>query len=100
MTFGQGAHRVRLFRRFDTWPVGRHPMTTGADGALHSALLRCIVSRVSGGYSTHVVRISYTLSRDTTQLIDVWMGLLLFHAQSVRRHTPCFKGSPRYLAVS
>src|SRR5262245_13774128 len=39
-------------------------------------------------------------SQDDTQLIDVWMGLLLFHAQSVRRHTPCFKGSPRYLAVS
>src|SRR4029434_6750876 len=39
-------------------------------------------------------------SQDNTQLIDVWIGLLLFHAQSVRRHTPCFKGSPRYLAVS
>src|SRR5215510_6428858 len=39
-------------------------------------------------------------SQDDTQLIDVWMGLLLCHAQSVRRHTPCFKGSPRYLAVS
>ena len=39
-------------------------------------------------------------SQDDAQLIDVWMGLLLFHAQSVRRHTPCFKGSPRYLAVS
>src|SRR5215510_1032193 len=39
-------------------------------------------------------------SQDDTQLIDVWMGLLLFHAQSVRRHTPCFKGSLRHLAVS
>ena len=39
-------------------------------------------------------------SQDDAQLIDVWMGLLLCHAQSVRRYTPCFKGSPRYLAVS
>src|SRR5262245_5549141 len=34
-------------------------------------------------------------SQDNAQLIDVWMGLLLVHAQSVRRHTPSFKGSPR-----
>src|SRR5712691_330101 len=69
MTFGQGAQRVRLFRRFDTRTAGRHLLTAGADGALHSALLRWIVSRASGGYSKHarVVRISYTLSRDTTQ---------------------------------
>src|SRR5262249_38839013 len=60
-----GAHRVRLFRRFDTRTAGRHPLTTGADGTL----LTWIVSRASGGSSKHVcvVRISYTLSRDTTQ---------------------------------
>ena len=64
ITFGQGAHRVRLLRRFDTRTAGRHPLTTGTD----SALLRWIVSRASGGYSKHVrvVRISYTLLRDTT----------------------------------
>ena len=44
-----GAHRVRLFRRFDTWPAGRHPLTAGADGAL----LRWSVSHASGGYSKH-----------------------------------------------
>src|SRR2546426_7218636 len=64
MTFGQGAHRVRLFRRFATRNAGRHPLTTGAD----DALLKWNVSRASGGYSEHarVGRISYTLSRDTT----------------------------------
>jgi hypothetical protein len=68
MTFGQGVHRVRLLRRFDTRTAGRHPLTTGADGAL----LKWIVSRASRGYSKHarVVRISYTLLRDTTQLRD------------------------------
>jgi hypothetical protein len=39
-------------------------------------------------------------AQDDAQLIDVWMGWLLFHEQSVRRHIPCFKGSPRYLAGS
>src|SRR5215468_1294045 len=53
MTFGQGAHRVRLVRRFDTWPAGRHPLMTVAGGALLSALLRWRVSRASGGYSKH-----------------------------------------------
>jgi hypothetical protein len=64
ITFGQGAHRVRLFRRCATRNAGRHPLTTGADGA-H---LKWIVCRASGGYSklARVVRISYTLSRDTT----------------------------------
>jgi hypothetical protein len=33
-------------------------------------------------------------------LIDVWVGSLLFHEQSVRRNPCCFKGSPRYLALS
>jgi hypothetical protein len=65
ITFGQGAHRVRLFRRCATRNAGRHPLTTGADGA-H---LKWIVCRASGGYSklARVVRISYTLSRDTTR---------------------------------
>jgi hypothetical protein len=74
MTFGQGAQRVRLFRRFDTRTAGRHLLTAGADGALHSALLRWIVSRASGGYSKHarVVRISYTLSRDSTRDPPSW----------------------------
>src|SRR5438105_2833562 len=49
MTFGQGAHRVRLLRCFDTRTAGRHPLTTGTDGAL----LRWIVSRASEGYSKH-----------------------------------------------
>src|SRR2546427_9648937 len=68
MTFGQGAHRVRLCRCFDTRTAGRHTLTTVTDGALRSALLRWIVSRASEGYSKHarVVRISYTLSRNTT----------------------------------
>jgi hypothetical protein len=69
MTFGQGAHRTRLLRRFDTRTAGRHTLTTGTDGALQSARLREIVSRASEGYSQHarVVRFSSTLSRDTTQ---------------------------------
>jgi hypothetical protein len=64
MTFGQGAHRVRLLRCFDTRTAGRHSLTTGTDGAR----LRWIVSRASEGYSKHAraVRIAYTLSRDTT----------------------------------
>ena len=68
MTFGQGAPRVRLFRRFDTRTAGRYTLTTVTDSALRSALLRWIVSRASERYSKHarVVRISYTLSRDTT----------------------------------
>jgi len=43
-------------------------LTTETDGALHSAPLRWIVSCASEGYSKHtcVVRILYTLSRDTT----------------------------------
>jgi uncharacterized membrane protein YkgB len=73
MTFGQGAHRVRLCRCFDTRTAGRHTLTTVTDGALRSALLRWIVSRASEGYSKHarVVRISYTLSRDTTGFLTV-----------------------------
>ena len=39
-------------------------------------------------------------SQDNAQLIDVWVGSLLFHEQSVRRDPCCFKGSPRYLALS
>jgi hypothetical protein len=39
-------------------------------------------------------------SQDDAQLIDVWVGSLLFHEQSVRRDPCCFKGSPRYLALS
>jgi hypothetical protein len=76
MTFGQGAHRVRLFWRFDTWSAGRHLLTTEADGAFDSALLRWIVSRASGEYSKHacVVRISYTLSRDTT--LNPWLPII------------------------
>jgi hypothetical protein len=33
-------------------------------------------------------------------LIDVGVGLLMFHEQSVRCYPLCFKGSPRYLALS
>jgi hypothetical protein len=40
------------------------------------------------------------VSKDDTQLIDVGVSLLRFHEQSVRRHPLCFKGSPRYLALS
>ena len=41
---------------------------TGVGGELHSAILRRIVSHALGVYSEHarVVRISSTLSRDTT----------------------------------
>jgi hypothetical protein len=39
-------------------------------------------------------------SQNDAQLIDVWVGLLLFHEQSVRRSAYCFKGSPRNLALS
>ena len=76
ITFGQGAHRVRLFRRFDTRITSRHPLIAGADGVL----LRWIVSRASGGYSKHarVVRISSTLSRDTTTNLDPF----IIHAAS------------------
>jgi hypothetical protein len=85
ITFGQGAHRVRLFRRCATRNAGRHPLTTGADGA-H---LKWIVCRASGGYSklARVVRISYTLSRDTTisRAIGVMRRLLAFdHWRSAR----------------
>src|SRR6266581_8599835 len=73
MTFGQGAPRVRLFRRFDTRTAGRYTLTTVTDSALRSALLRWIVSRASERYSKHarVVRISYTLSRDTSGFLTV-----------------------------
>src|SRR5438445_4926015 len=64
MTFCQDAHRGRVFRLCDARTAGRYPLTTEAGGAL----LRWIVSQASGVYSEHVrvVRISYTLSRDTT----------------------------------
>jgi hypothetical protein len=40
------------------------------------------------------------VAQDDAQLIDVWMGLLLLHAQSGRRHALGFKGAPRSFAVS
>jgi hypothetical protein len=63
-----GPHRARVFRLFDARTAGRRPLTTGAGGTFHSAILRWIVSRASGVGSEHarVVRISSTLSRDTT----------------------------------
>jgi hypothetical protein len=40
------------------------------------------------------------VSKNDAQLINVWVGSLWFHEQSVRRNPLCFKGSPRFLAVS
>ena len=85
---------MRLFRRFDPLTAGRHLLTTGADGALHSALLRWIVSRASGGYSKHarVVRISSTLSRDTTASRNGprWRATAVIHAFLLKKgeHMP------------
>src|SRR5215831_3473124 len=68
MTFCQSPHRARVFRLFDARTAGRRPLTTGAGGAFPSAILRRIVSCASGVDSeqARVVRISSTLSRDTT----------------------------------
>src|SRR5712691_8897594 len=68
MTCCQGPYRARVLRLFDARTAGRRPLTTGAGGAFHSALLRWLVSRASGVDSeqARVVRISSTLLRDTT----------------------------------
>jgi hypothetical protein len=67
MTCCQGPHRARVFRLLDARTAGRRPLTAEAGGAVHSAILRWIVSRASGVDSeqARVVRISSTLSRDT-----------------------------------
>src|SRR5712692_982228 len=83
MTCCQGPYRARVLRLFDARTAGRRPLTTGAGGALHSPLLRWIVSRASGAYSEHtrVVRISSTLSRDTT---DFYHRIIYQVEQSAR----------------
>src|SRR5215813_6867584 len=65
---------------FDARTAGRRPLTIGAGGAFHSAILRWIVSRALGVDSEHarVVRISSTLSRDTTDKLSD----LLSHGQA------------------
>src|SRR2546429_4269815 len=70
MTCCQSLHRARVFQLFDARPAGHRPLTTGADGAFHNAILRWIVSRASGVDSAQarIVRISSTLSRDTIEL--------------------------------
>jgi hypothetical protein len=55
---------VRLFRRFDTRIAGAI-CATGTDGALGGGL--CPVPREGNSKHVRVVRISYTLSRDTTR---------------------------------
>jgi len=54
MTCYQGRHRARVFRLYDAHTAGHRPLTTGPSGALHSALLKWIVSRASGVYREHV----------------------------------------------
>src|SRR2546428_2022202 len=69
MTCCQSLHRARVFQLFDARTAGHRPLTTGADGAFHNAILRWIVSRASGVDSAQarIVRISSTLSRDTIE---------------------------------
>src|SRR5215471_10932756 len=86
MTCCEGAQRVRVFRLVDVRTAGRHPLTTGAEGARHSALLRGSVSHASGGYRGHArgVRMAYTLPRDTTALCRTVVLLMEWTAHEVR----------------
>src|SRR2546430_15841336 len=76
MTCCQSLHRARVFQLFDARTAGHRPLTTGADGAFHNAILRWIVSRASGVDSAQarIVRISSTLSRDTIRRFTVYQN--------------------------